>query len=230
MVESTRSIISGEDLGRYLLYYPFDVVEEWLTTETHYNPDSVLVKNPTQVTLYLSEGVSIFKYVPKDLEVLQEAIPSDSVTDVYVSRKVQQSLLDLCTAIEQDLSIRNCAGLMVRYGYIDYDQQVEIYQRNLDIHGDDVLKFAEYPGHSESQTGLAIDFTLKGVADADFSESEQYRWLNTNAHEFGFIQTYGEKEAMEINKVPRPTHFRYIGVDASRYLYNNGLTLMELEK
>ena len=84
-------------------------------------------------------------------------------------------------------------------------------------------------GHSEHETGLAVDFCLPDDDDADetFSATSQGRWLAENAHGFGFILRYPRMKESITGIAYEPWHFRYTGLPHSSLMKENGLTLEE---
>lgn len=69
------------------------------------------------------------------------------------------------------------------------------------------------PGHSEHNTGLAID--LNGVKP-EFENDAAYAWLLQHAEEYGFILRY-PKEKEDITKIMfEPWHYRYVGPEHAK--------------
>ncbi|MBR3879577.1 MAG: M15 family metallopeptidase [Clostridia bacterium] len=86
---------------------------------------------------------------------------------------------------------------------------------------------ATIPGASEHQSGLALDVYVAYYAGDAFLKSPSGRFVNTHAHEYGFIiryPSYGE----EITGIRyEPWHIRYVGAPHAGVIYNNQLTLEE---
>ena len=80
------------------------------------------------------------------------------------------------------------------------------------------------PGHSEHETGLALDFSLAGDAE---KQAEMWDWLSRNAHEYGFILRYPDGKGNITGCVYEPWHYRYVGKDHARAIYGQGLVLEE---
>ena len=79
-------------------------------------------------------------------------------------------------------------------------------------------------GHSEHETGLAID--LNGVLET-FADTEAYRWLQRHAYEYGFVLRYPEGKE-EITGIRfEPWHFRYVGKEHARKMRLLNLCLEE---
>lgn len=110
-------------------------------------------------------------------------------------------------------------------GYRSYEWQETIY--NNYVASDGVLNADTYsarPGHSEHQTGLAID--VNSISN-DFIGTPECEWLAQNAHRYGFIIRYPEGKEQYTGYQYEPWHIRYIGVDAATAVYNSGLCLEE---
>lgn len=84
-------------------------------------------------------------------------------------------------------------------------------------------------GHSEHQTGLALDILCSGNMNMDTSQEKEAGnvWLRENCWRYGFILRYpkGKKKITGINY--EPWHFRYVGKEAAAYIKKHDLTLEE---
>ena len=74
-------------------------------------------------------------------------------------------------------------------------------------------------GHSEHQTGLAIDINW---TDTQFGDTEEGRWLSDNCWKYGFIIRYPKGKTDETGFAYQPWHIRYVGKDLAEKLYNDG--------
>lgn len=112
--------------------------------------------------------------------------------------------------------------LTVFSAYRSYYKQELIYQNTID------KSYVALPGHSEHQTGLAFDIsTLDAGLSNHFENSIEYLYLNNNAYKFGFIERY-PKDKKEITNYPaEPWHYRYVGIDIAKIIYDEKLTLEE---
>lgn len=86
------------------------------------------------------------------------------------------------------------------------------------------------PGHSQHQLGTAVDITSRGMGYSlveGFGLSAEGRWLEANAHRYGFIMSYPrDKEAVTGYKY-EPWHFRYLGLEHATAIRERGLVLEE---
>lgn len=87
---------------------------------------------------------------------------------------------------------------------------------------------SDIPGASEHQTGTAFDFyTNNNQYSNDFKNTDEYKWLCENAYKYGFIERYQEDKQSKTGHQAMPWHFRFIGVDNAKEVYENDLTLEE---
>ena len=80
------------------------------------------------------------------------------------------------------------------------------------------------PGTSEHHLGLAIDIIS---LEYDFVYSKEYKWLEKNAHKYGFILRYTAEKAEITGIVPEPWHWRFVGVEYAEKIRDSGLCLEE---
>ena len=75
-----------------------------------------------------------------------------------------------------------------------------------------------------NEIGLAVDFN---TLEVDFENTPAYKWLEENAHKYGFILRY-PKEKQSITKIKyEPWHFRYVGPVHARIMKSYNLCLEE---
>ena len=87
---------------------------------------------------------------------------------------------------------------------------------------EEAARTAAKPGHSEHQLGLAVD-----INSHTSHEWQLYAWLAEHAWQYGFILRYPQG-AEEITGIDyEPWHYRYVGSDAARAIFESGITLEE---
>lgn len=119
--------------------------------------------------------------------------------------------------------------LWVVSGYRSFEGQGTKHQGFIDTYGrEEAENMSARPGHSEHQTGLAIDISSASVGallTEDFGAVPEGIWLRENAHYFGFIVRYpaGRQSLTGVNY--EPWHLRYVGVEAATYIFENDIVL-----
>lgn len=84
-------------------------------------------------------------------------------------------------------------------------------------------------GHSEHETGLALDILCSENTNMDESQAGEpaNQWLVSHCSEYGFILRYPKDKESVTGIAWEPWHFRYVGREAARYMTEYGLTLEE---
>ena len=87
------------------------------------------------------------------------------------------------------------------------------------------------PGTSEHQTGLCVDMHNWPSADRDkakdFAASEAGKWLQENCYKFGFVLRFPEDKTDITGIEGEVWHYRYVGKEAAREIYEQGVCLEE---
>lgn len=120
---------------------------------------------------------------------------------------------------------RQGLSLYIASGYRSYATQDALYQRYVRESGQAAAdRFSARPGHSEHQTGLALDVNSTSGA---FGSTPEGRWVRDNAHRFGFIVRYPQGKEHITGYMYEPWHLRWVGHDLAARLYSSGLTMEE---
>lgn len=181
-------------------------------------------------TVYESDMILVNKvwglpesYVPSDLTIAN--IPfANGVDEVK-----KQMRADAALALEKMFAaaLKDGVELLGISGFRSYQMQRDIYYRRLEEMGEEhVSRYNAKPGHSEHQTGLAMDVGTPGCTDLStrFADTPAYAWMKQHAHEFGFIIRYTENGEAETGYAFEPWHLRYVGGEATS-IRESGLTL-----
>ena len=110
--------------------------------------------------------------------------------------------------------------LSIISGYRSYSRQDTIYHNYVQRDGkSEADTYSARPGHSEHQSGLAFDLNS---LESSFANTKEGKWLNEHAYEYGFILRYPKGKTNETGYVYEPWHFRYVGEELAKKLYNDG--------
>jgi D-alanyl-D-alanine carboxypeptidase len=111
-----------------------------------------------------------------------------------------------------------------------YAQQDDLFRRRrVTLGRARALERTARPGHSEHQLGTAVDFKSQGAADVSeaWARSAEGRWMQANAHRYGFILSYPAGRASASCYGYEPWHFRYFGRALANKIHTSGLTARE---
>lgn len=119
--------------------------------------------------------------------------------------------------------------LYVSTSYRNYNFQSTLYYNYVAEDGQELADtYSARPGYSEHQTGLAVDLgTSTNHSISQFKYYEEYNWMKENAYKYGFIQRYTEDNQYITGYQPEEWHYRYVGVDVAKYIYENNITYEE---
>lgn len=117
-------------------------------------------------------------------------------------------------------------------GWRSLGEQQKIWDNSLADSGEDFTrKYVAVPGHSEHQTGLAIDLGLRqeeiDFIRPHFPYTGICQTFRERAADYGFVQRYpdGKETVTEIGH--EPWHFRYVGVPHAAVMAEKNMTLEE---
>lgn len=195
-----------------------------------YNELAVIEHTPAYLDSYLILVNKVFKlpagYTPRDLTIPQVLTPWDQQNITLQLRETAaRALEDLFTAafVEEGLT------LWLVSGYRSYEDQIIKHQQFIDTHGYDIAqRISAKEGHSEHQTGLAVDVTSASVGallTEEFSNVPEGVWVRENAHRFGFIIRYPYRK-MDLTGIGyEPWHLRYVGTTAANEIFEQEVVL-----
>lgn len=146
--------------------------------------------------------------------------------DVRLNAKASRLLQRLLESIQAGDQIIAVSGFRPRA------EQEQIWNNSMKENGSEFThQFVAVPGHSEHETGLAIDLGENKPPIDFIRPSFPYRGIcqrfREKAPQFGFIERY--KRGMEpvTGISAEPWHFRYVGFPHSAVITEKGMTLEE---
>lgn len=185
-----------------------------------------------QANLKLDTLVLVNKQIalPKDYQ------PSDLVTPnipfVASATGERRTLRQpAARAIESLIADAKAAGIELKgtSAFRSYAYQVQLFNAYVARDGkEQALKYSAPPGHSEHQTGLAIDVSSASVnyeLTQALGQQKEGEWLANHAHEHGFIIRYQKAYEKETGYMYEPWHLRYIGIEHATAVYEQNVPL-----
>lgn len=177
----------------------------------------MLTKQDTDWNLYL---VNRQNPIPAGYEVELAEVPGGEQVDA----RIYEPLMELLEAAEAEE-----LGPIVVAGYRTQETQQRIMDETVAEYvaqgytqeeaKAQAEQWVSVPGHSEHQLGLAVD--INGAV------YDIYPWLAEHSWEYGFILRYPEDKVEITGCQPEEWHFRYVGKDAAREIYERGICLEE---
>ncbi|MBQ8359376.1 MAG: D-alanyl-D-alanine carboxypeptidase family protein [Oscillospiraceae bacterium] len=218
------------DSKRYYFNPDGTMLTGWLTLEQdkyYFREDGTMAVGEVVI-----DGVSNF-FTSKGKYVLlvnkRVPVPQDYVLDLVAIGNYQfdrtgrdslEAMINACREAGYGCSINNTYRSKDLQQYLwnrsvnGYMAQGMSYEKACEETGKDTM----IPGHSEHQTGLAVD--LDGSKAC-------YAWLAEHCWEYGFILRYPADRIEITGIIYEPWHFRYVGTELSLELKELGLCMEE---
>ena len=168
----------------------------------------------------------------KNHQLPQNYAPRELVTVGFTGEKLQAEAAAAYGRMGAALYMETGLTLHVVSGYRSYASQNSVYKRYAQRDGQAVADtYSARAGHSEHQTGLAVDITQKAPSGSlrklRFEDTAQYAWLLENAYKYGFILRYPEGYTSVTGYLYEPWHWRYIGTEAAALMREGGFAVLE---
>ena len=113
---------------------------------------------------------------------------------------------------------------------MSYDLQNRLYNGYVkQEHGDTarVDTYSARPGHSEHQTGRAIDLCGSYGSLNDFVNTPEGPWVKENCYRYGFIVRYQEDIVPLTGYKDEPWHITYVGKDVAQTMHEKNINCLE---
>jgi D-alanyl-D-alanine carboxypeptidase len=221
-------INNTEDLS-YIIDKQAESMKEYMAENNNVNEDGfILVNTPASITALVNKVYFLpDDYIPDDLVIPEVRFSFDGFDEKMQLRQEAAHALEKLFEAADEENIY----LFAVSGYRSFQRQKTIYENNLRTKGEEYTnKYSARPGHSEHQTGLAMDVSAQsigfGLKEA-FDETPEGQWLKLNATRFGFIIRYPKDKTHITGYAFEPWHIRYVGEELAQYLEDNNLTLDE---
>lgn len=118
--------------------------------------------------------------------------------------------------------------LYINSPYRSYNTQSALYQRYASQDGyANADTYSARAGYSEHQTGLAFDVTSRTTNFSTFEYSNEFKWMQENAHKYGFILRYPKNKTNITGYIYEPWHYRYVGIEDATKIKELGITFEE---
>lgn len=183
---------------------------------------------PESISVFINKEYALPEsYIPDNLVIPEVNFFGGGTDDKNKMRKEAADALEKMFSDAQDDNI-------YLYGvsaYRSYQRQKEIYDKNVRNRGSKATdKVSAAPGHSEHQSGLAIDISSKSLGCnlcETFGDTEEGKWVAKNCYQYGFIIRYPKGAEHITGYTYEPWHLRYVGTEISDYIHKENITLEE---
>lgn len=203
---------TGEDNETTVLAVNLDMDKEDYT-------DSLIISNFSTDMLVNKHRSLTEDYKPDDLVSIDSEYAAD---DTQAGARIAVNAFISMYKAAKDEGL----DLVINSSYRSYQDQVDICDTYRELYGENyVQNYVAQPGFSEHQTGLSFDI---GSRNSNiFAESDEYTWVQENAHKYGFIQRFPEEYEAITGFRAEPWHYRYVGKKIATYIYEHDISFEE---
>lgn len=138
-----------------------------------------------------------------------------------------EPLVSMFAAFEAETGLQ----LRLQNSYRSYATQTDTYSYHVATKGQaQADRGSARPGHSEHQTGLALDVDGVGFGcsiQQCFGDLVHGQWLEANAWRFGWVIRYPDGYEHITGYDWEPWHLRYVGVEVSTAMHKQGIATLE---
>ena len=208
-----------DNLDRYIAYSPKTDNIDDIISIVNVGADNEWYTNTKETNL--DDGIKML--VNKFHYLKEDYLPNDivSISNWYAyeghstKKEVYDNYINMWNAANKKGLV-----LLVNSSYRTFEDQENEYNMSND-------DYASRPGFSEHQTGLALDIVSDGVQGNEFENTDEFRWLQENAHKYGFILRYPKDKEHITGYNYESWHYRYVGKDLATKVKESGLTYDE---
>jgi len=122
----------------------------------------------------------------------------------------------------------------INRAYLSADEQKDLVEEYSREYGEEYsYNYLGEPNYSESQTGLGIDLALYFAGEKIDTDKELFQMegilkeIHAVMADYGFILRYPEEKVQITDFMYQPWHIRYVGEEAAKEIYEQGMTLEE---
>ncbi|MBQ8534156.1 MAG: M15 family metallopeptidase [Bacilli bacterium] len=187
---------------------------------THYE-DKIPARNLNNKFILVNKYYYLEEdYVPANLEELSNQYALNNMKMVKEAKD----------AFEEMSKEAKKSGLKIiaMSTYRDYAYQTDLYNNYVKKDGKEAADtYSGRPGFSEHQTGYAVDVYNDDKSYTDFHLTEEFKWMQENAKDYGFILRFPQGKENETGYQYESWHYRYVGLEAATYITEKNITLEE---
>ncbi len=223
------SYFNEEYLDRYIAYKEKnkDLNDKQIIKNVNMNLDKIFYENPKEAINQNTELVLVnkYNYLKEDFipENLQSINSNYALGNMKLVSYAKEAFENLSHAAKQEK-----LNIIAMSTYRSYNYQVNLYNRYVENDGKEAADtYSGRPGHSEHQTGLAVDVYNIKETYTNFENTKEFTWMQEHAHEYGFILRFPKDKVNETGYQYESWHYRYVGKDIAKYIKDNKISFEE---
>lgn len=193
-----------------------------------FNKQQYSTTNPASIWVVVNKKhpLNPINYAPADLRIPNVPLRVPGNESMQLRAEPARAIERMFAAAGQDN-----LQLMISSGYRSYTYQTGLYNGYVSSEGQTLAdQQSARPGHSEHQTGLAVDIEPAShhcELNNCFADTPEGKWLVANSYKYGFILRYTPDKVATTGYESEPWHFRYIGVALAAQMHSANINTLE---
>lgn len=224
-LKETKQILSRQN-KMYQIEGIFDIKEKNTSAENTCPKPKKEYEDYSYLNVGQAVAIPELDYIPSDLIKLDKSISTGSIC---LKKETNESLKAMIDKAKEDGYI-----LKVSSGFRSYQTQKTIFEENKKNGNKNTSIAIAKPGHSEHQLGTTVDLTSPSIGEASankkFANTSEAIWLEKNSYLYGFIRSYPEGKEDITGYMYEPWHYRFVGLEKAKEIFESGQTLSEFLK
>lgn len=186
-----------------------------VSEEPNYNAEANIVSDPDSITVMINkQNMLPDGWEPADLTSIGN--------NHYLRAEAAAALEQMRTSAQNSGIVFNVVSSYRTQAY-----QTNLYNRYMASDPYNAPYYSAYPRTSEHELGLAVDISYDFALHNDLDQSALGQWMNEHAHEYGWIMRYPANKTESTGYYFEAWHWRYVGVDLAKAIYESGLSMEE---
>ncbi len=163
-------------------------------------------------------------YYPLSVMTIYGNLPDRPFSLARVDIALQTEALDALVRLCNEANAQGMQNYLLLSGFRDYAKQASLFDA-AEPQGD--YLDTQPPGHSEHQTGLAVDMSKQSVGMHEFLDTPEGRWILNYCAQYGFVQRFADGKQELTGIIEESWHFRYVGCPHAQIMTALNLCLEE---
>ncbi len=185
-------------------------------------------------------------YEPIRIANVNNPLPADYVPETVAlpskypasrTMKMTPETLDAYIAMYNGAKESTGKGFVFLSGYRSYQKQQSLFDEDVASFRamgyseqqakEQTMRTTQLPGCSEHQLGQSVDIGTGYSLSNGFTSTKTGHWVTENCWRYGFILRYPADKIDKTGIDHEAWHFRYVGVEHAKYIYEHKLCLEE---
>ena len=159
-------------------------------------------------------------YIPENLETISNRYALSNMKMVKEAKVAFEEMASNAKKENLNIIAMSC--------YRSYEYQINLYNKYVKVDGREKADtYSGRPGHSEHQTGLAVDVYNGKENYTNFEKTKEFEWMKKHAYEYGFILRFPKDKETETGYVYESWHYRYVGKEIATYIKEHNISFEE---